>query len=336
MKVYERGKPTIELVDTTLRDGAQCAGVAFGIEQKIAIADALDAAGVAEIEIGNGAMGDDELKDLRALAASGMRARATVWCRALEGDLERAAQAGASSVHLSLPVSDVLLGAIRKTRGWALDAAASLVVYARRHFDYVSVGAQDASRVDKVFLIELAKVVRDAGAHRLRIADTVGAWDPFQTRATLRILCGRVPELPFGFHAHNDIGMATANAVAAAHGGAKSVDVTVNGLGERAGNAALEEVVVALELVNRRTGVDTGQLYALSSLVAELSMRPLPRSKPVVGPDVFCHQSGIHAHAWLADKRAYACFPPSYVGAPAARVASIVRRAANDGQFTIA
>jgi homocitrate synthase NifV len=190
----------------------------------------------------------------------------------------------------------------------------------RKRFDRVSVGAQDASRAKRAFLIEIASAVRDAGAWRLRIADTVGAWDPFETRETLRILRARTPGLSFGFHAHDDLGMAVANTLAAVRAGVTSVDVTVNGLGERAGNAALEEVAVALQLRGFHTGLDTTKLWGLSSLVSQASGRPVHGSKPVVGEDVYCHQSGIHVRAWLADRRAYECFPPSAVGAPDTRV----------------
>jgi homocitrate synthase NifV len=149
----------------------------------------------------------------------------------------------------------------------------------------------------------------------LRIADTVGIWNPFQTHAMLLSLRADVPELPLGFHGHNDLGMATANTLAAVQAGVASVDVTVNGLGERAGNAPLEEVVMALRLtLNKACGIDAGRLCELSELVARASARPIPIAKPITGAGVFRHESGIHVRAILSDARTYEPFAAESIG----------------------
>ena len=179
-----------------------------------------------------------------------------------------------------VPVSAIHLRAMKKSRAWVLRQIGDLAAYARPRFPFVSIGAQDASRSAPSFLARCARTARQAGADRFRLADTVGVWNPFQTHAAILSLRAAVPELALGFHGHNDLGMATANTLAAVLAGAASVDVTVNGLGERAGNAPLEEVVMALRLtLNKTCGIDTRRFGDLSALVARASGRPLPIDK---------------------------------------------------------
>jgi homocitrate synthase NifV len=204
---------------------------------------------------------------------------------------------------------------MKKSRAWVLQQIGDLAAFARRRFRFVSIGAQDASRSAPGFLARCARIARQAGADRLRLADTVGVWNPFQTHAAILSLRAAVPELALGFHGHNDLGMATANTLAAVVAGAASVDVTVNGLGERAGNAPLEEVVMALRLtLNRPCGIDTRRFADLSTLVARASGRPLPITKPITGAGVFRHESGIHVRGLLADRRTYEPFAAKRVG----------------------
>lgn len=313
---HPSASPTLTINDTTLRDGEQTAGVAFSDDEKLAIARALDAAGVPEMEVGIPAMGEHEVALIRAIQRSGLRSRTMVWARMCEADLAAAMRCEADIVHLSIPVSDVHIEhKLRQDRAWVLSTIGLWVKRAVAQYGLeISVGFEDASRAHAGFLVQAAEAAQAAGARRVRYADTLGLLDPFSTYHRIAALRSAV-DLDIEMHAHNDLGLATANTLAAVQAGASHVNTTVNGLGERAGNAALEEVVMGLRhLHGLECGVDTTALPAISALVAEASGRPVAAGKSIVGAAVFTHESGIHVDGLLKDRRNYESFDPSELG----------------------
>ena len=260
-------------------------------------------------------MGPAERDDINAISDLGLPLRLITWNRAVAKDLEAAAACRVHAAHFSLPVSELHLRAWKRDHDWVLRTMSDLATGFLGVFPALSVGAQDASRADRSFLLEFAQAAQQAGLSRLRIADTVGLLNPLQTSELIGMLRTEVPALPLEFHGHNDLGMATANTIAALPAGADYASVTVNGLGERAGNASLEEVVMAARLtLDVDCGVDTRQLATLSDLVAQASSRPLSPDKPIVGSAVFRHESGIHCSGMMAHQRAYEPFAAEEVG----------------------
>ena len=305
----------VRFCDTTLRDGEQAPGVVFSPREKLAIATALDAAGVHQIEAGIPAMGPGERSVLRTLAQAGLRATLVAWCRATRGDIEAAASCGLPAAHLTIPVSDLhLRRKLGRDRTWARRQISDCVLIAQDEGMRVSVGFEDASRADDRFVADLAAELRERGVVRLRWADTVGVLEPVSSVDRLAALVDAAPG-DWEIHAHDDFGLATANTLAAVRAGFNWVSTTVVGLGERAGNAALEEVAMALShLLCIDAGLDSTAFRALACLVARAANRPLPADKAVVGRSVFAHESGIHVDGVLKFPGIYEPFDPAEVG----------------------
>jgi homocitrate synthase NifV len=307
----------IKIIDTTLRDGEQAPGVVFSLNEKLTIAEMLNNIGIDELEVGSPFISDRDVKVIRKIAHSGFNFVCSCWSRAKYEDIDAAYKTGTEGINISYPVSDIQLAAMGKNRDWIFNTLPQIVAYAQKRFKYVSLGAQDASRADFEFLTKYIGLAEELGVHRVRIADTVGILNPFSTYELMsKILTGlKSDNFALEFHGHNDLGMATANSIAAIHAGANSVSVTVNGLGERSGNAALEEVIMALKTsMGADCRYNTTLFYELCRFVESASGRKIHESKPIVGEMTHKHESGIHTNSLIRDKRSYEPFSASEVG----------------------
>ncbi|MCU4753875.1 2-isopropylmalate synthase [Halobacteria archaeon AArc-curdl1] len=302
----------MKLLDTTLRDGEQAPGVSLSPDEKVEIARALERTGVSVIEAGSACTGAGEREAISRVTDLELDARVTSFCRGIHTDIDLALECDVDGIHLVVPSSDRHVeGKVGSTREDNLERTAELVEYAKSHGLWVEVIGEDGSRADLDYLEALMATALDAGADRTCFADTVGHTGPERTAEVV----GRLAELgPVSAHTHDDLGLGVANALAAVDAGADLVHCTVNGLGERAGNVALEEVAIALSHVYDIDTVDLTQLYDLAQLVARATGVELPPNKAVVGQNAFTHESGIHTDGTLKDDKMYEPYPPETVG----------------------
>jgi methanogen homocitrate synthase len=304
----------VEICDVTLRDGEQTPGVSFSCEEKQKIAEVLDLIGVEVIEAGFPIVSPYEKQCVTTIAKMGLDARICCLARARSEDVNAAIDCGVDMVSIFIATSDLhIRHKYRKDRDLVLDDALAMIELAKDHGMEVRFAAEDASRTDPEFLKKVYRKGEERGADLVSFADTVGCLVPEEIYRIMKELVSSV-NIPLCAHCHNDMGCATANTITAAGAGAFQLHTTVNGIGERAGNAALEEVLVALRMKGGIDRYDLSHLTSLSGMVEEFSGIRMSRTKPVVGEHAFSHESGIHIAAILEDPLTYEYFLPEMVG----------------------
>jgi len=303
----------LRFLDTTLRDGEQTPGVSLNPDQKFEIATRLSDIGIDVIEAGSAAASDGEREAIRRIADAGLKSEICTFVRALRLDIDYAAECNVDAIHLVVPVSDLHIAKkMRKTREEVVAMAMDAVEYAKGRGLIVELSGEDASRADQQFLHSIFAEGVEHGADRLCFCDTVGLLTPEKVAEFIPPLAKIAP---ISIHCHDDLGFSVTNTMAALKAGASCAHVTVNGLGERAGNTPLEEIVMALEvLYGYQTRIKKEQLYLLSSLVSRHTGVPLAVNKAIVGEMAFTHESGIHAHGVIREPSTYESVRPEQVG----------------------
>jgi len=344
----------IMIFDTTLRDGEQAAGCRMGVDEKLKIAHQLAELGVDVIEAGFPCSSPE---DFRAVQIIGREVKNAIICalsRAIPADIDACGEAlagvekarihtgiGVSDIHIQGKFRDSKYGAtIEEKKKTTIEMAVKAVKRARQYVDDVEFYTEDAGRADPAFLCSLIEAVIEAGATVVNIPDTTGYSVPSQYGRLIREVRRRVENIDraiISVHCHDDLGMAVANSLAGVKNGARQVEGTINGIGERAGNAALEEVVMALrtrrDFYNIRTDVDTRKLYSISRMVAEAVGMSIPKNKAIVGDNVFSHSSGIHVDGVLKERRTYEIMQPEDIGFPSLNGVVLTARTGRHGVF---
>jgi 2-isopropylmalate synthase len=322
----------VQIFDTTLRDGEQSPGASMNVGEKIVIARQLDKLGVDVIEAGFAASSDGDFDSVERVAKEVERPIVLSLARSQEGDIKRALKAVEKAkhpgIHIFIATSDIhLKHKLRMSRNEVLDAAVWAVSYAKKHLDYIEFSAEDASRSEKEFLAQVFAEVIRAGARTLNVPDTTGYAIPSEFGALVQYLIEHTEggdKVIWSAHCHNDLGLATANSLAAVANGARQIECTINGIGERAGNTSLEEVVMALKTrknyLDLDTRIVTEQIYPTSRLLSQITGIPIPINKPIVGDNAFAHEAGIHQDGVLKQKQTYEIMTPESIGIPGNRL----------------
>ena len=301
--------------DTTLRDGEQAAYVAFNTEEKLRIATLLDACGADELEIGIVAMGVKERDDIKELLSLGLKARMMTWNRMKMEDLDASLSCGVRAVDLSIPISDILIDVkFGGSKVRVLQELERVVTTAAREGLFICIGGEDSSRGSHNFIKEVMDLARECGAHRFRYCDTIGIMTPTRTYQEIKSLSD-LNLLPIEMHTHNDFGLANANALSGIDAGAVGMNTTVMGLGERAGNASFEQILMALKhLYGEARPIDPLLIRNLVQTVAGAANMTPSLNAPIVGERIFAHESGIHASGMMKDSHAYEPYEACEVG----------------------
>ncbi|HZA35504.1 MAG TPA: 2-isopropylmalate synthase [Vicinamibacterales bacterium] len=319
----------ITIFDTTLRDGEQAPGFSLTVPEKLQLARQLDALGVDVIEAGFPIASEADAEAVRTIATEVRRPIVAALARCRRDDIDRAGQSVAPAarprIHTFIATSDLhLTRKLNITREACLEAAVAAIMQARRYTDDVQFSAEDATRSDLDFLCRVIESVIEAGATTINLPDTVGYATPDEIVAFFTTVLGRVPNAGravFSAHCHDDLGLAVANTLVALQAGVRQVECTINGIGERAGNASLEEIVMATRVRSDRlpfeTGIVTPALYATSQMLTALTGEPVQANKAIVGRNAFAHEAGIHQDGMLKDRRTYEIMRPEDVGVPA-------------------
>jgi len=322
----------IKIFDTTLRDGEQSPGCSMNVSEKIDMARQLEVLGVDTIEAGFAAASPDDYNAVKAIAAVVKNARVASLARCTQEDIEMAydavREANYPCIHVFIATSEIHMQyKLHLTPEQVMERVAKMVRYAVDLGGYVEFSAEDASRSDREFLVRVLQTAADAGASVLNIPDTVGYATPDEMYDLVRYVRENVKaseDTVFSVHCHNDLGLAVANSLAAVRAGAQQVECTVNGIGERAGNAALEEVVMSLatrsDLYDAQTGINSRQIYRTSRLLSTIIGSKIAPNKPIVGANAFAHEAGIHQHGMLCNRKTYEIITPQSVGVPVDKI----------------
>ncbi len=316
----------IKIFDTTLRDGEQSPGYSMNKPEKLRLALQLEKLGVDVIEAGFPIASDGDYETVKEIGKIIKKSTVAALCRTRDVDLERAVaavqHAAKPRIHTFIATSDIHLKyKLQQTREQVLESAVRAVEYAKSHYDDVEFSAEDASRSDPDFLIEIFTAVIEAGATTINVPDTVGYALPWEYADLIKTLNENIPNIHkavISVHCHNDLGLAVANSLMAVQNGARQIECTVNGIGERAGNASLEEVVMAIEtrknIMNYTTSINTKEIFPSSQMLSQITGKGVQPNKAIVGENAFAHEAGIHQHGVLKNPLTYEIMTPESVG----------------------